>query len=816
MKTFARGRGLVLAICAALLAIGTTAGAATDEGKCRDTILKEAGKYLKAQTKNLGKCNDSLVKAKTGFNGLQGRDCRDLAGKTQEKLDKARNKFLAKVDKKCGGDDKICGNNADTAGLALLADDLDIDDPAIGWGASGNFGNGFAGICPDFESAGCTNTIRHCGGAGSDGEGITDCVLCINDQVINQTMDLLYADLLSAKFGAGIDPVKSHNKCQKAMVKASAKHVLSKSKTLGKCWAAVNKGKAGFSSSDGAGCIDTSGKTAAKIDKSEAKKIAAICKACGGDDKACDQNLSTLAGTLVNTAGSGGDFDPLLDIGFGEACPNLTLPYAPGTDCGTLDNLGSGSLDDNIENMEEFVRCLDCVLEYKVDCADRSLVPNQEAMPAECSNSCILDVGTDLCPTSLQVTVNPFDTRLDSGWTGTSHDFDVPSNGRLTLGMSNCDGTNRPTCGECDLTGPLPNTGGDQFDTQRCRGDSSITCTADSDCGANAPCSFFFGAMLPLTSGSVPICVTNEIVGAVTGTANVESGTAATAITLFTKVHIGAANAKPCPTCEFDDVDNQFECGAGARAGLLCTVDSQSSFFGQLSYDCPPDGVIGEFNIGLNPATGLQTATLSTANPSCTGSGFSTSRCFCSTCQASAIEPCMTDADCAATRTCGGKRCLDGVNQGDPCTGTSDCAGGPCDVPGQGTQPHKCVGDFVCTPNPGDTDSVDEGFCALGPFDGVCSLEPYLGCFNDAGCAGGGKLPGQTCIFPVLNCYTDNGVIGGTVDVQGAADPGCGNRATPALGTLFCVPPSEGAAVNAVAGLPGLARLDLKVEAIYE
>ena len=71
MKSLSRGRVLVLAICAALLAIGTTAGAATDEEKCRDTILKEAGKYLKAQTKNLTKCNDSLIKGKSGYNGVR-------------------------------------------------------------------------------------------------------------------------------------------------------------------------------------------------------------------------------------------------------------------------------------------------------------------------------------------------------------------------------------------------------------------------------------------------------------------------------------------------------------------------------------------------------------------------------------------------------------------------------------------------------------------------------------------------------------------------------------------------------------------------
>ena len=250
------------------LAVATTAVAGTPEGKCRDTILKGAGKYIKAQTKTLSKCNDSIVKAKDGFNGMQGRDCRDNAGKTQAKLDKARGKFQASIDKACGGSDKICNTQ----------DDLDLGDATIGWGSSGGFASGLVAVCPDFESIGCTNSIRHCGGANSDGEGISDCVLCINDEVVGQTLDLLAKNLDAAKFGAGSDPDKTINKCQRALVKASAKHVRSKVKILSKCWAALNKGKVGFSSSDSAGCIDSSGRTAAKIDKSESKKIKAICK----------------------------------------------------------------------------------------------------------------------------------------------------------------------------------------------------------------------------------------------------------------------------------------------------------------------------------------------------------------------------------------------------------------------------------------------------------------------------------------------------------------------------------------------------------
>ena len=594
MNTLTRGRGLVLAVCTAVLAVATTAGAGTPQEKCRDTISKSAGKYLKAQTKTLTKCNDSVVKDKDGFNDVQGRGCRDFAGKTQEKLDKATTKFLAAIDKACGGDDKACNTE----------DDLDIDDPTIGWGGSGNFGNGFVGVCPDFESSGCTNFIGHCGGVNSDGEGITDCVLCLHDEVIEQTVDLLYANLDSGKFGAGSDPDKSINKCQQALVKAGSKHVLAKSKTLAKCWAALNKGKAGFGTGDLTGCTDASGKTAEKIDKSEAKKIAAICKKCGGDDKVCDQNLFTIAGTQANTADGGADDpDPLTDIGFGTSCPDVVLPYAPNTDCGEQDNLGSGSTDDVIENMEEFVGCLDCVLEFKVDCADRSVVPNHEDMPAGC-NVCLADTDGDPCPTTLQVLADGYGASLDSGFSGLAHDALITTNGSVALNVVNCDGTNRPTCGECDVTGPIENVGSELLNNHRCRADNSMSCSVDSDCGIFGPCVFYFGNPLPLSAGGVATCITNEINAPVTGTVNVEDGTSTTVISLTSRVTVGPDIFNPCPRCEFDEIAQENQCTFGPRENLPCTPSSKHAIFGVHSWDCPPGAPDGVLPITLAPIHG--------------------------------------------------------------------------------------------------------------------------------------------------------------------------------------------------------------------
>jgi len=846
MNTLTRGRGLALAVCTAFLAVGMTVGTAVgQEAKCRDTILKEAGKYLKAQTKTLTKCNDSILKGKDGFNGIQGRGCRDTAGKTQEKLDKARNKFQAGIDKKCGGDDKICNTN----------DDLDINDAAMGWGADGNFGNGLTGVCPDFESVGCTNTIVHCGGVNSNGEGITDCVLCINDEVIEQTVDLLYENLDASKFGAGSDPDKTINKCQAAMVKASAKHVLAKSKTLSKCWASLNKAKSGFGTGDLTGCTDLSGKTAAKIDKSESKKIAAICKKCGGDDKKCDQSISTIAGTLVNIPEGGADDpDPLTDIGFGTSCPDVVLPYAPNTDCGQQDNLGSGSVDDVIENMEEFVGCLDCILEFKVDCADRAVVPNHEAMPAGC-NACVAETDGDPCPTTIQVLADGFASSLDSGYTGNAHDAKIPTNGAIRLNVVNCDGTNRPTCGECDVTGPIEIDDNELFNNHRCREDSSISCSADSDCGASGPCVFFFGNPLPLKAGGVVTCVTNEVVGGVTGTINVEGGTSETIISLTSRVSLGVQPIDPCPRCLFDEGAQENQCNSGARQGQPCTPTSQHQLFGPQSWDCPPGPPSGILPITLNPSTGSQSVSLTAGSPDCRAAGFTSLKCNCDTCADDVLTPCRTDADCPASAPCGGNRCLPpSTNLGDSCGAPSDCTGGPCGNIGEPTKPNACI-DAVCTPNPTDTDTIDEGWCLAGPFENQCSIESFRLCTVHDDCRPeieGGTctdcLPGmQTCGPKIRECFTDNGRIGkrcyqgandpsvdtcsdltdcpdqgagtfcggGSVSISGASDTGCGNITKPELGSLFCIPPTSSGAINAAGGLPAQGRLTLPITAEF-
>lgn len=813
----------------------------TDAEACRNTILKESAKYVQQRTKILQQCNDKLVKAKDGLNDVAGAGCRTSDGKTDDKLTKIAAKLRAQLDKKCGGGDKVCGTGGD---------DVDLDDPALGWGAGGPFG----GVCPDFEQAGCSNAIAECG-------DVADCLQCIDDTALDQEIDLLYADLNASVFGAREKPAKTTNLCQQTLARAAGKFILVKAKALGKCWAALDKGKDGFTSSPMAGCLDASGKTAAAIDKAESQKIAKICAKCGGPDKACDQTILTFAGTSVKGAageGSGGDLEPQgggpLAIGFGAACPDVTLPHPPHVNCGTLDALASGTAPDVIENLEELVKCVDCVTEFKVDCLTRATVPHHQALPAECTASCgdgirsggeLCDPSAgapdDLCPTGGNglETCNPdctcpcparFDfvpdptdpaSLLDVGWTGSYHDARLLSDATITVTVDACTNPVKP-CGTCSFSGPVPNAlaGMGALDSQRCSCDPALRCTADSDC-AGCPCTFFFGSSLPMAAAAVPVCVLSEIAGPVSGTSDTFAGAETGTLPLVAHVFDGEDPDQPCPTCEGDAVANDGNlggtCVGGARSTLPCDANATHPIptFGVTSLDCPPleGNRIANLELRLPNSTGNESLTIPAAGgPQCRAPGTVGQGCLCDTCNNQAATPCGSDAECVAVgaTTCGGLRCLAGSQVvGVPCAAAGPfapaCGGDAadvCGVPGAQTRPNACLNQ-TCAPAAG----ANEGECTAGPIDLVCTpTETFRPCAADSDCG----VPGDTCVARPRECFLDNGLVGGSVVATGAADPPVMENSMPTLASVFCVGPTSSGVVNDTVGLPGAGRLTLR------
>jgi len=414
------------------------------------------------------------------------------------------------------------------------------------------------------------------------------------------------------------------------------------------------------------------------------------------------------------------------------------------------------------------------------------------------------------CATEITFLANGQAADLDTGWTGQSHDSKVISDGLITATLSNCANASEP-CGICSVNGPIPNAGGttvtNPSNNRRCTGDTAVACSSDGDCTGLGTCQFFFGAPLPLSSGGVSVCVVNQVNGALTGTVDTVSGDSSNSAKLISHIFTGPTTDQPCPTCGTGAFGTTGTCSGGTHPGAACTVNGTSALFGATSYDCPPlvGANVANLSIPLNLTTGLQTRTLGADNPNCTAVGFTTAKCFCDTCASQAAEACNTNADCAAGVVCGGLRCKGGANVGLACTTVADCPGSACGRQGLSTAPNQCD-DATCSPNPSDTDSVNEGVCNAGPFEQFCAIQTFRGCATNTDCT----ATGDTCTFGKLReCFTDNGVSGNAVQVQGSPDPFVGGVSNGTLGTFFCVGPTTAPAVNSVAGLPGLGRLTL-------
>jgi hypothetical protein len=834
MKAVTRYASIIALSIAASLTLGATAHA--DPAKCQLEISKVFPKFVQTKIKALQKCNDKIVKG-----DILG-PCPD--GETTLKIQKAESKMRAAVDKKCGGDDKLCGVGGDDDTLA-----------SIGW----DIGN-----CPNIESGSCTNAISDC-------DDVSDCLFCVGEAAVDQAITLFYDDLNDSEFGTNSDT----NKCQREIGKSATKFLVSKSKALAKCEKAVLNGDILGPCPDAITAIPA-------IQKAESKKRASICKKCGGDDKLC----------------GGGDDLLTVAIGFAANCPNVTVPNG-GPACAAAVGNVQGIVD-CVDCVAEFkADCIDPLSvpdlkAYPTECGG-GVVPCPTPTPGA------------LCPTLLQADADGPAVDLDTGWTGLSHDAKVPTGGRLTLTVSGCAGGS-PPCGVCNLSGPVANAGGTPFQNQRCIGNTATQCDDNGDCGLDGPCTFIFGPPLPLAAGGTSVCVINVINGPVTGTVDIEAGTTETSIDLISQVHLGPTIPYPCPLCGVQkcvggandgtlcgrDSDCPggacsalSQCSAGPNVGLPCTINGQSATFGDVSLDCPPNpgANIGNLPIPLDYTSGTQTRTISAAQPLCRNQiAFPGARCFCDTCDNEVLTPCTSDADCALLKQCkggtnngtnclddsecpgglcqgglcGGRRCQGGANNGTPCGVASECPGGGCGAPGAATQPNQCD-NGICNANPLDEDSVDEGTCddtaGAGPFESFCGPKSIfaqclsdadclpvnscsggtnnnaLGCNSciggvnngnlctvDSACPGGycNNCPGGTCLVQTCaigeqrECFTDDaGIIGGDVSVEGLPYPPCGNTGSGVVGALFCIAPTSSSAINAVSGLPGLGRVTL-------
>ncbi len=414
------------------------------------------------------------------------------------------------------------------------------------------------------------------------------------------------------------------------------------------------------------------------------------------------------------------------------------------------------------------------------------------------------------CPTQVQIDVDGDKVDYDRGWTGIAHDANLPSPIRLTMAVNSCAGASEPSCGQCNATGPIPNSGGLSSNNHRCELAPWMTCTSNVDCGAQGPCVFFLGPPEPISAGGVSLCMLTDLSSA-SGVVNVDTGAAAMLLPLRTRTATGLTVSEPCPRCV------SGTCDAGPRTGAVCVTNATSSLYGDVSLDCPPNpgGIIGDVTYSLPLTTGNVSATLSPASPNCRAPGFTGMKCLCDTCDNDAQSPCSTNADCPpnppSPGICGGKRCVGGTNHGAACTTGTECPGGQCGVPGAATQPNACS-DGVCSPNAADLDSFNEGVCNGGPLETFCAIESFRGCITNAEC----PAPGDTCsVSRLRECYTDNGTVGGQVTAAGSTGASCGSVRTEILAGKYCIPPTTSGFINGSEGAPGLGRVTMPVKLTF-
>lgn len=425
------------------------------------------------------------------------------------------------------------------------------------------------------------------------------------------------------------------------------------------------------------------------------------------------------------------------------------------------------------------------------------------------------------CPSEVSFWPAVDASTADTGFTGLALGRPIFGN-TMRLAVS-CAASVSP-CGTCNITGALPDTHGT---FQRCVNDTSLACTPATevaDCGAPGTCRIFLTVPQFVATSGVYGCYTNEITGPVSGTVD-ESGALAVSVSYLGRIYLGGdPNSLACPRCVGDSFANDGlrdgTCASGLHVGGACDANgpppSGYEEVGASSFDCPsnPLAQVASLSAGaVTFSTGTQTRTLTTASPACTGTGASGRKCFCDTCNDAAAEPCQTNADCPPSGgnpgICGGRRCDGGPNDGTPCSSSTECAGASCRRLGEFTRPNTCFDDtatpaseaFLCADvgTPGD----GLGECVRGPVDKSCTNHPARGCTSDGDCDG---VPGA-CVAHSRACYVTDGTVGQSISAVGVATPPDGGVSDPTvLGMITCQGSSRVSAIDAVVGLPGLAR----------
>ncbi|MEB2285665.1 MAG: hypothetical protein OZ922_13385 [Myxococcales bacterium] len=293
---------------------------------------------------------------------------------------------------------------------------------------------------------------------------------------------------------------------------------------------------------------------------------------------------------------------------------------------------------------------------------------------------------------------------------------------------------------------------GISHDSQATR-DARITVNLDCPDGQNctvdgsALVGTTFGSPLPLSAGGVSSCVINEFREAITGTYDCGSGCSESSVKLTSRVYLVVDQDKPCPPCVGDPTPNDGikggTCDGGKTPNAPCDVGGISDLFE---------------NAGGAPPNAGSTSNDCQPNGSPVGN----------------LSIDLTPLTTGTVSVDAGVNCLNST------------FGATCYCPGQ-VQPNSCINPSGVCPA--------SGLCENNPPIGVCSGQKFRQCFltgsPTADCEdiapGAGRCEAQLqpCFGPSISrtgtCGTQQGV----------------------LASIFCIPATQAAAINTVAGLPG-------------
>jgi hypothetical protein len=357
-------RRLSIGILGALLALGALvvhahAAQPSQPLSCQRAITREGSRFVRAQVRELGRCADQIVRGLVPDPGPGGRlsFCR-ARPKTALRLATAAARLQMKIERACGGADRICGTPDDN---------LDMQTHV-----------GFPATCPNLENRvdpDCSKPIDDC-------RDVADCLECIHRAGADQATGLYYdamADVIVPSPAA-----RAVTACQRAIGRESGTLLGVEERALWRCWDDRLRGKHGYECPDaGAPRGNSAWRAAAKIARAEMRASMRICRQCGGTGRKCRTAMGPVPGD--------GRADDLLPstIGFLAACPAVTVPMprAAGTApafCGA-----------SIATLEDLVRCVECMTEFTVHCVELAQTPQFHGYPAACNP---LPIVVDLLP----------------------------------------------------------------------------------------------------------------------------------------------------------------------------------------------------------------------------------------------------------------------------------------------------------------------------------------------------------------------------------------------------------------------------------